>query len=133
MRWGMVLIAACVGCGTPRVLAPRALPARKLPRIELPAQPPAEGFGRVVIDTTDGAMDVVAQSLQTFAGAATQPAQAGLLCRTPCVVDLPYGRYTLYFSGLAGDESRGDVAPLEVHAGLTVLRRAPGKYETPPY
>ena len=104
-----------------------------MPRVTMPAQAPAPGHGRLVIDTVDGPMDVAARNVARFEGAGSQPTRSGPLCRTPCVVDLPLGRYTLFLSGLAQDPSRGDVVSVEVHPGVTVIRRAPGKYETPEY
>jgi hypothetical protein len=100
-----------------------------MPAVAMPATPVPEGHGRVVIDTSDGAMDVVAQTTASFTSNVAP--RSGFLCRTPCVVDLPLGSYTLYFSGLAKESARGDVARLEVREGINVLRRAPGKYQPP--
>jgi hypothetical protein len=55
--------------------------------------------------------------------------RSGELCRTPCVVDLPYGRYRLFLSGIGAP--RGDSDDVEIAEGLNVYRRAPGSYETP--
>jgi hypothetical protein len=112
-----------------KTLPPRQAPAMAMPVVQLPSTPIPAGHGRVVIDTTDGPMEVVAQTEGTFTGGGGS--RSGFLCRTPCVVDLPLGSYKLFFSGLAHDEARGDVAPLHVQEGLNVLRRAPGKYESP--
>ncbi|MDH5671609.1 MAG: hypothetical protein OEZ06_05630 [Myxococcales bacterium] len=130
-----MLVAASFasGCGTPRVLAPRQPPSRRMPVVQMPAEPPAQGHGRVVIDVVDGPMDVSARTVESFAGAGSGPPRSGPLCRTPCAVDLPLGRYKLYLSGLRSDPSRGDAVDLDVHPGLNVLRRASGKYETPEY
>ncbi|MET0384844.1 MAG: hypothetical protein ABW321_02740 [Polyangiales bacterium] len=119
------------GCATPRVLAPRTAPPQQLPSVALPEQLPAAGQGRLVIDTTDGPMDVAAQRIESFTGAAGAGPAAGPLCRTPCVKDLPLGRYDLFLSGLASDPTRGDRAPVDVREGTNVLLRAPGKYEVP--
>jgi hypothetical protein len=100
-----------------------------MPAVAMPATPVLAGHGRVVIDTSDGPMDVVAQTTASFTSNVAP--RSGFLCRTPCVVDLPLGSYTLYFSGLAKESSRGDVARLEVSEGVNVLRRAPGKYQPP--
>lgn len=100
-----------------------------MPVVQLPSTPIPPGYGRVVIDATDGPMDVVAKTDGAFSN--NTPGRSGFLCRTPCVADLPLGSYKLFFSGLEGDDARGDVARLEVGEGLNVLRRAPGKYDTP--
>lgn len=102
-----------------------------MPALAMPSAPVPEGHGRVVLDTTDGPMDVVARTDAAFVASAEVPSRSGFLCRTPCVVDLPIGAYTLYFSGLEGDAARGDVTRLEVRDGLNVLRRSPGKYQAP--
>jgi hypothetical protein len=119
------------GCMTANVLPPRAAPPAVMPAVQIPSNAPTSGRGRLVVDTTDGPMDVAAQRLQAFDGASAGPVATGPLCRTPCVVDLPFGRYDLYLSGLASDPSRGDKAPVEVREGTNVLLRAPGKYEVP--
>ena len=126
----LVLIAsALMACSNVVVLPPRHAPPQAMPAIAMPATPVPEGHGRVVIDTSDGPMDVVAQTTASFTS--NVPPRSGFLCRTPCAVDLPLGSYTLYFSGLSADAARGDVARLEVRPGINVLRRAPGKYQTP--
>ena len=124
-----VLASALAACSSVVVLPPRHAPPQAMPAVAMPATPIPEGHGRVVLDTSDGPMDVVAQTTASFTS--TVAPRSGFLCRTPCAVDLPLGSYTLYFSGLATDSARGDVAPLEVREGLNVLRRAPGKYQTP--
>jgi hypothetical protein len=85
----------------------------------------------VVLDTTDGPMRVTAQADSTFVppGASVAPSRTGELCLTPCVADLPTGRYRLFMSSAGGE--RGDTDDLLVREGTTVYRRAPGKYETP--
>lgn len=119
------------GCMTAHVLPPRAAPAAVMPSVNLPNEQPPPQHGRVIIDATDGSMDVVAQRSEPFAGVASAQTGVGALCRTPCVRDLPLGHYDLFFSGLQQDESRGDRAPIQVQEGVNVLLRAPGKYETP--
>jgi hypothetical protein len=114
------------------VLLPRAPPPRELPPIGLPSAPVPPGQARVVLDTTDGPMRVSVQSDPTFVppGADRPPSRAGELCITPCVADLPMGRYRLFLSS-TGADSRGDTDDILLGHGTTVYRRAPGKYETP--
>jgi hypothetical protein len=126
-----LLSSLFTGCMTAHVLPPRAAPPAVMPAVSMPSEPAPPQHGRVVIDVTDGAMDVVAQRNAPFAGTGGAVAGVGGLCRTPCVRDLPLGHYDLFFSGLQQDPSRGDRAALEVHEGVNVLLRAPGKYETP--
>ena len=120
-----------MGCAAIQVLPARTAPERVRPQLSLPEVPPDPGRGRVVIATTDGPMDVTARYVEPFSGAATGGSTSGPLCRTPCTRDLPFGRYTLYLSGLESDKGRGDAVDLEVRQGLNFFLRAPGKYETP--
>ncbi len=103
-----------------------------MPAITLPSTPVPSGQARVVLDATDGPMRVSVQSDPTFVppGADRPPSRAGELCVTPCVVDLPVGRYRLFLSS-TGPESHGDTDDILLEQGTTVYRRAPGKYETP--
>jgi len=122
----------CTACaGEPRVLEPRTPPSREMPSVPLPPSPPPQGSGRVILDTTDGPMRVTAQADTSFVppGASAAPSRTGELCVTPCAADLPEGRYRLFLSSVDGEH--GDTDDLVVSSGLTVYRRAPGKYVTP--
>lgn len=127
------LVVVAWGCGIPTILPPRTPPTQQMPPVQVPAAPPLPGQGRVVIEATDGPMDVAVAPQQRFTGGTAVPMASGPLCRTPCVADIPFGSYNLYFSGLRSDSGRGDMAPLNVGEGMTVMRRAPGLYRTPPY
>jgi hypothetical protein len=129
--WSTLLTLVSTGCMTAHVLPPRAAPPSVMPAVAQPAEQPQAQYGRVVIDATDGPMDVTAQRNEPFAGTGNAPSGSAALCRTPCVRDIPVGHYDLFFSGLAQDESRGDRAAIDVREGVNVLLRAPGKYETP--
>ncbi len=60
------------------------------------------------------------------------PNRTGELCDTPCVVDLPAGRYKLYMTPADGSYANGDSDMMQVGAGrLTYYLRAPGKFEQP--
>ncbi len=65
-------------------------------------------------------------------GGATERGRSGELCVTPCVVDLPVGKYRLFLSATeAVDAASGDTDDLIVGEGMQVYRRAPGRYKTP--
>ncbi len=121
---------ACAG--EPRVLPPRTPPPRKMPYVNVPRERPQEGYGRVVLDAIDGPMQVTVEHDPSFklSSEARLPSRTGELCTTPCVVDLPVGRYRLYLFDTTG-EQRGDQDDLRVQSGLNVYRRAVGKYVTP--
>jgi hypothetical protein len=121
--------AACAG--EPRVIEPRTPPPHEIPSVQLPPYPPRPGEGRIVLDTTDGPMRLSMASDPSFVppGASTAPSRAGELCLTPCVADLPFGKYRLFMTAENGEH--GDTDDLLVGQGLTVYRRAPGKYTTP--
>jgi hypothetical protein len=123
-----------LGCtGAPRQLEPRLPPPRITPEIALPAAPIPSGFGRVVISTTDTAMNVSARADTSFIppGATVAPTRSGDLCTSPCVIDLPQGKYKLFMTGLARDLNHGDADELLVQPGVNYYVRAPGKFEPP--
>ncbi len=65
-------------------------------------------------------------------GGSTERGVTGELCVTPCAVDLPVGKYRLFFSPMENSGSAlGDTDDLIVNEGITVYRRAPGLYRTP--
>jgi hypothetical protein len=103
----------------------------------MPAEPPAARYGRVVLDATDGPMRVAAKYDPSFVppGGPVERGRSGELCVTPCVVDLPVGKYRLFLSATEGtDPSAGDTDDLLVGEGVQIYRRAPGSYRTPsPY
>ncbi len=126
------VLLACAG--EPLQLEPRLPPAHSLPTVALPATPPAALHGRVVLEATDGPMKVEAKFDPSFIppGGATEHGRSGELCVTPCVVDLPVGKYRLFLSATeAVDAAAGDTDDLVVGEGVQVYRRAPGRYKTP--
>ena len=82
-----------------------------LPRVDMPTTAPAAGNARVVLHTTDGPMRVEARADLDFVppGSNAPPTRFGELCVTPCVVDLPPGKYKLYLTSADGGYARGDV------------------------
>jgi hypothetical protein len=127
-----LVLCATACAGEPRVLAPRTPPARQMPAVALPESPLSPDQARVVLDTTDGPMRLTVQSDPSFVppGADRAPSRVGELCTTPCVADLPVGRYRLFLAPTGG-ASTGDADDITLSHGLTIYRRAPGKYETP--
>jgi hypothetical protein len=88
----------------------------------------------VVLDVVDGPMRVVAKYDPSFVppGGSAPATRSGELCVTPCVVDLPKGRYRLFMSATGSmDSGTGDVDDLVLDEGTYVYRRAPGRYKTP--
>lgn len=127
---GLVLL----GCaGAPRQLEPRVPPPRVVPAIALPSAPIAQGYGRVVLSTADTAMKISARADTSFIppGATVAPTRSGDLCASPCVVDLPLGKYKLFMTGLGRDPNHGDADELLVQPGVNYYVRAPGKFEPP--
>ncbi len=55
----------------------------------------------------------------------------GELCTTPCVVDLPPGKYKLYLNSASSASNAGDVDVINVHEGMNYYVRAPGKFDPP--
>lgn len=125
-------LAAGVGCiGSPKILPPRTPPAAVAPPVALPATAPAPGNERVVIHTVDGPMRVVAEAARRFDAPAGERPRSGELCVSPCVVDVPPGRYRLYLSSVNDAGASGDVDDLQVKPGLTYYLRAPGRFQHP--
>jgi hypothetical protein len=129
----VVLGIAMIGCtGEPRVLTPRAPPPRVHPPVTLRTEPLGPGQGRVVLHTTDGPMRVSVRADESFVppGQAVPPTRSGELCITPCVSDLPAGRYKLFMVSADGSLPGGDVDVLDVReGGLNYHLRSPSQAE----
>ena len=126
------LLVACAG--EPRRLEPRQAPPRVMPQVSMPTTPLPARHGRVVLEATDGPMRVTAKYDPSFVppGGAVEKGRSGELCTTPCVVDLPVGKYRLFLSATENvAASSGDADDLLVGEGLQIYRRAPGRYSTP--
>ena len=123
-----------VGCrGEPRVLDPRDAPPQREPNVPLPQAPIAEGHGRVVLEGTDGPMKIAVRADMSFIppGYDVAPTRSGELCTTPCVADLPVGRYKLFMSGTHEGDNTGDTDTMMVREGVNYYVRAPGQFEPP--
>lgn len=130
----VVSLLTSAGCrGEPKVLEPRTPPPRRAPAVPLPPTPPPQGYGRVVLASTDAALGITARADTTFVppGHPVPPNRTGDLCTTPCAADLPIGRYKLYMTSADGSYSQGDTDVLDVRDGTTYYLRAPGKFESP--
>jgi hypothetical protein len=86
----LVLCSAAGGCGVRTLPAPQT-PDKTVPRLAVAAEPPDEGEGQVIIDTTNGPATVQV----SVPGLVTVPACA----TTPCAANLPYGTFRLDFRG----------------------------------
>jgi hypothetical protein len=129
-------VAACglvIGCtNEPKLLPPRSPPPRSEPPVSVPPAPLAQGFGRVVLHGTDGPMRISVRADESFIppGMTVPPNRSGELCTTPCVADLPAGRYKLFLVSADGSVPGGDVDRLEVRqGGVNYYVRAPGRSE----
>ena len=127
-----ILLLANACTGAPKELPPRTPPSRAQP-LELPGDPIPEKHGRLVLNGTDGPLKVSARGNTVFipAGRQSAPSQTGELCVTPCIVDLPAGKYRLFMTSADGSYDRGDTDNIEVREGVNFYVRAPGKFEPP--
>lgn len=131
------LAAAIAGCG-PRYLPPPATPSRVAPSVGIPPTPPADGYGRAVIDVVDGPADidlVVGEQRYWSSGpppdtGIVAPGQAVVprgrrpLCRAPCAVDLPNGSHRLVFRLSIDGTEYVDSGVVEVGPIPALYRRA---------
>ncbi|HSO39724.1 MAG TPA: hypothetical protein VLT33_44665 [Labilithrix sp.] len=135
MGWRLVLlggaaIGLATGCAVQQLPAVSP-PARTLPAdLDLPAEPPAAGTGRVILETNGEPAKVV--EITSMATATTNGEDTATvvgvrpLCTTPCVVDLPYGSHPLVMHSLS-DETHQSEIELEVGARAKVFRHALGE------
>jgi hypothetical protein len=117
------------GCGVQQLPA-AAPPAKVVPTdLDVPAEPPAPGTGRVILDTNGEPAKVV-----EITGAATASSGGysativGIrpLCTTPCVVDLPYGSHPLVLHSIS-DETHLSETEIDVGARAKVFRHTLGE------
>lgn len=133
-------VSVIAACGY-RELPPPAAPTPIVPDVpELPATPPADGTGRLLIDS-DGEPAKVARVTERIEPPAGVPVvvakgastpygvKSELLCMTPCAADLRTGATTLVFTSLR-DPARKSTVDVAVPRGTTVVRHRIGT-ETP--
>jgi hypothetical protein len=123
--------AGLLGCGVEQ-LPPARPPSRVLPAdVVVPADPPAPGTGRVILDTdgerasvveiTSGALPAHGALTGNATNVCVKP-----VCTTPCVVDLPYGSHPIALRSTL-DESRQSETELDVGARSKVFRHTLGE------
>jgi hypothetical protein len=130
----LLLFVFVAGChGEPKTLEPRTPPPRGAAPVTLPPTPVPDGYGRVILNGSDGPMKITARADTTFVppGHPVPPNRTGDLCTTPCIADLPVGRYELYMTSADGSYAHGDTDMLDVTEGVTHYERAPGKFVQP--
>jgi hypothetical protein len=99
-------------------------PEPVLPQVAVPDGPPAQGSGRVLIDTSNGAARVDEQT-----GLSSRGDIFHTIClSTPCFADLPYGPHRIRFTALEDPTTNG-VENMEVH-GPTAYRYTMGHTRT---
>src|SRR4030095_16858837 len=96
---------ALTACGV-RELPPPAAPSKSVPTPSIASQPPDEGEGQVLIDTTNGPARVSVVFDQNtrvtaggYVGQVTQTLAAPICASTPCTTNLKYGVYDVVFQG----------------------------------
>ncbi|HVK77832.1 MAG TPA: hypothetical protein VM734_31215 [Kofleriaceae bacterium] len=95
---GLALTAFLPACI--RHAAPPPIPPQILPELALPAEPPAPGHRRVIVDA-DVPSTVHLVEGESYAFSTTRAVAAlhiRRLCVTPCVVELPAGQHDLRFT-----------------------------------
>lgn len=129
--FSLAALVLASGCGTEH-LPPPSPPPREVPKdLDLPAEPPPNGAGRVVIDANGERAKVVEITGSATAAAGNYRATIiGLrpLCTTPCVVDLPYGSHPLVLRSTT-DETRMSELELDVGPKPKIVRHTLGEKE----
>lgn len=119
-----------VSCVADPILMPERCPPQAIaPPIPMPTTPPAPGMVRTVVHSTDGPTTVSARAEEHFDVPSNKFSfrRQNPLCVTPCVVDLPIGKYQLTFETPAGERLSQDTDTVELKPGVNYLVRAPGK------
>jgi hypothetical protein len=125
-------LLALLAAGCTELLPPAATPAPVPPT--LAEAPPVEpGTQRLVLEVVDGPTDVFELTARTVRVRTRRGprlrtrTERHLLCRTPCAVDLPQGRYVLGFP-MHGGGNRLERETIHLGPQVLVHRRALGSY-----
>lgn len=95
------------------------VPDKTVPELAQPTDPPEEGEGQVVLDTTNGPANV---QVSLFGSTSwTHP----ICATTPCATNLPYGTYNLIFRG-RNDPALESKDVLQVGRAPSILRHTMG-------
>src|ERR1043165_4199708 len=95
--WLVCVLASTLASGGCVVhVAPPPAPAKMIPKLDMPPEPPGDGDGQVIIDTTNGPSTVTV----VIMGLGNSTALTKTICATtPCAANLPIGSHDLVFSG----------------------------------
>ena len=123
--WAPALLLAINGCSAHILPAPQ-VPEKKVPDLAMPAEPPEEDEGQIVVDTTNGPATVQVQLLGMW--------KHPLCATTPCAANLPIGTYNLIFKG-RNDPALESTEIVQVGRAPSVLRHTMGstRYSTGMY
>lgn len=128
-RLVLALALLAPGCGVEQLPAVSP-PARVLPAdLEVPAEPPAPGTGRIILDTNGEharVVEITGAATATSGGYSATIVGIRPLCTTPCVVDLPYGSHPLVLHSIT-DETRQSETEIDVGARAKVFRHTLGE------
>lgn len=124
----VVLLA---GCAT-RTLPPPPLPSKEVV-VPMPQEPPRPGTGRVLLDVVSevATVEYVRERTDGYAYVngtlviAHNSARTESLCRTPCVLDLPYGSHEVKLTGPGEEWTESDFVVAAPRP--SVFRYAPGR------
>jgi hypothetical protein len=109
----IVLLAFSTAACGPEIVPPPAVPQKVVPQVAGEPGPPAQGEGRLVVDSASGPAQVEVivnrstsyASVGGYVGAIGMVTSSHLCVSTPCAVNLPYGQYELFFQSKS-DEDR---------------------------
>src|SRR5688572_13531225 len=95
-RLGLLMgLAVFAGVGCIVHVTPPPAPEKLMPKLTMDPEPPGEGDGQVIVDTTNGPATVTVVLLSSGSRALTKTVCA----TTPCSVNLPIGSHDLIFAG----------------------------------
>jgi hypothetical protein len=109
-------------------VAPPPAPQKVIPKLDIAPEPPGDGDGQVIIDTTNGPATVTVVLL----GLGNSTALTKTICATtPCAANLPIGSHDLVFSG-KGDPQLASTDAVQVNRAPSVIRHTVGRIEQSP-